>query len=106
MEQLCSWLESQSGGVRTYIEFQKKSAYLAQKDQANGSLYILLGMVAQRFSNRYDGEPLPVDTATAALQEFAVLLRRASDLANKDANLQLRFLNEIATLDLTAQQLS
>ncbi|MDP2781533.1 hypothetical protein [Devosia sp.] len=106
MEELSIWLEEQSGGVRTYLEFQQKVSVLLKTDAANSALYALMGAIAQRFYQKYDGEPLPVDAANGALSELRSIVANASSSMQADAQHQLALLNELAGLELSARRIS
>ncbi|MET3927868.1 hypothetical protein [Devosia sp. 2618] len=102
MENLESWLLEQSGGIGTYIEFQRKCSELQRTDDQHSALYVLLNAAAARFVSFYDGMPLPVDLAQASITVLRQLVASGqSALAGSDAD-QLAFLNQLALVDLTA----
>lgn len=105
MEELSIWLEDQNGGMRTYLEFQQKVSILSKNDASNGALYALIGLVAQRFYQAYDGEPLPVDAANEALARLRSIVADARRAMQSSAEDQLRLLNELAGLELAARRI-
>ena len=105
MEELSIWLEEQNGGMRTYLEFQQKVSILSKNDASNGALYALMGLVAQRFYQAYDGEPLPVDAANEALARLRSIVADARQAMQSSAQDQLRLLNELAGLELVARRI-
>lgn len=106
MEELSIWLNDQNGGMRTYLEFQQKVSTLSKRDAPNSALYALMGLVAQRFYQAYDGEPLPVDAATEALARLRAVVADAADAKQSNAQDQLRLLNELAGLELVARRIN
>jgi hypothetical protein len=105
MEELSIWLEDQNGGMRTYLEFQQKVSILSKRDASNSALYALMGLVAQRFYQAYDGEPLPVDAANEALARLRAVVADARQAMQASAQDQLRLLNELAGLELVARRI-
>ena len=105
MEELSIWLEEQNGGMRTYLDFQQKVSRLSKSDASNGALYALMGLVAQRFYQAYDGEPLPVDAANEALARLRSIVADARRAMQSSAQDQLRLLNELAGLELVARRI-
>lgn len=105
MEELSIWLEDQNGGMRTYLEFQQKVSILSKNDASNGALYALIGLVAQRFYQAYDGEPLPVDAANEALARLRSIVADARRAMQSSAEDQLRLLNELAGLELAGRRI-
>jgi hypothetical protein len=105
MEELSIWLEEQNGGMRTYLEFQQKVSLLSKRDASNSALYALMGLIAQRFYQAYDGEPLPVDAANEALARLRSIVANARQAMQSSAQDQLRLLNELAGLELVARRI-
>ena len=105
MEELSIWLGDQNGGMRTYLEFQQKVSILSKRDASNSALYALMGLVAQRFYQAYDGEPLPVDAANEALASLRAVVADATRAMQSDAQEQLRLLNELAGLELAGRRI-
>lgn len=105
MEELSIWLEDQNGGMRTYLEFQQKVSILSKRDASNSALYALMGLVAQRFYQAYDGEPLPVDAANEALARLRAVVADARQAMQASAQDQLRLLNELAGLELVVRRI-
>lgn len=105
MEELSIWLNDQNGGMRTYLEFQQKVSILSRHDGSNGALYALMGLVAQRFYQAYDGEPLPVDAAQEALARLRRVVADATRVMHSEAQDQIRLLNELAGLELVARRI-
>lgn len=105
MEELSTWLKDQNGGMRTYLEFQQKVSLLSKRDASNSALYALMGLVAQRFYQAYDGEPLPVDAANEALARLRTVVVDATRAMQSNAQDQLRLLNELAGLELGARRI-
>ena len=105
MEELSIWLEEQNGGMRTYLDFQQKVSILSKSDASNGALYALMGLVAQRFYQAYDGEPLPVDAANEALARLRSIVADARRAMQSSAQDQLQLLNELAGLELVARRI-
>ena len=105
MEELSIWLEDQNGGMRTYLEFQQKVSILSKRDASNSALYALMGLVAQRFYQAYDGEPLPVDAANEALARLRAVVADARQAMQASAQDQLGLLNELAGLELVARRI-
>jgi len=106
MEELSIWLNDQNGGMRTYLEFQQKVSILSKHDGSNRALYALMGLVAQRFYQAYDGEPLPVDAAQEALAHLRTVVADATRVMKSDTQEQLGLLNELAGLDLGARRIN
>lgn len=101
MTELHQWLIAQSSGLKTYIDFERKSSECAKRDRGNSSIYALLSAAASRFGTRYDGEPLPADAAQAALSRLIEMVGRAAWIRGQPVETRLRFLNDIATCDLS-----
>lgn len=106
MEELFAWLNDQNGGMRTYLEFQQKVSLLSKRDASHGALYALMGLVAQRFYQAYDGEPLPVDAAHKALASLRAVVSDATRVMHSDAQDQLRLLNELAGMELVTRRIN
>ena len=104
MEELSIWLEDQSGGMRTYLEFQQKVSVLSKRDTSNRALYALMGAVAQRFCQAYDGEPLPVGAANEALSKLRTIVAEARTAVLANAQDQLKLLNELAGMELATRR--
>jgi hypothetical protein len=100
VEELHDWLTEQSGGLRTYLEFQKKSLALARTDTANASILSLLGNAAGRFAARFEGQPLSVDAAETAISRLRSLVAEARLIQQADAPAKMRFANKVALTDL------
>jgi hypothetical protein len=105
MEELSIWLEGQNGGMRTYLEFQQRVSVLAKHDGSNRALYALMGAVAQRFYQAYDGEPLPVDAANKAIAKLRDMVADASSALHGSAQDRLTVLNELAGLELVERRI-
>jgi len=103
MRELEAWLHGQNGGIRTYLDFQRRCSELGQQDPALAAFYLLLGTAAGRFVAFYDGEPLPVDVAQTSLARLRDLVARSINGWFGSAEQQLAILNDIATTDLTAE---
>lgn len=106
MHDLYAWLEDQNGGIRTYAEFHQKAQHMAREDAANAAILALLGRVAARFVARYEGEPLPVDNASAAFAEFKEVVAKAANLSSNSSSERLDFANMVATFDLAGVKAS
>ncbi len=104
MHDLYTWLEEQSGGIRTYTEFHQKVRELARRDSDNAAILALLGRVAARFVARFEGEPFSVDDASAALVEFKALLNQAMAAMDGSTAEKFAFANKVATFDLLEAQ--
>ncbi len=100
MNDLYEWLEQQNGGIRTYAEFHQKAYKMARENPDDAAILALLGGVAARFAARFEGEPFSVDEATAAIEEFKRVLKKASGVMNGAVGERLTFANDIATFDL------
>lgn len=100
MNDLHDWLDSQNGGLGTYIEFQLKTAQLAAEDRERAALYQLLSALAGRFVAVYDSAPLPTTVATQAIDRLRRLVEAGAACADGPAEEQLRMLNAIACADL------
>lgn len=106
MEELSIWLNDQNGGMRTYLEFQQKVSILSKSDASNRALYALMGLVAQRFFQAYEGEPLPVDAAQEAFARLRTVVADATEVMKSDGQEQLRLLNELAGLELGVRRIN
>lgn len=102
MNELYAWLNEQNGGIRTYGEFHAKAQQLAREDAENAAILALLGRVAARFVSRYEGEPLPVDSASTAIAQFRDLVATAISVRTGADAEKLAFANRVATTDLLA----
>jgi len=103
MRELEAWLHGQNGGIRTYVDFQRRCSELGRQDPALAAFYSLLGTAAARFVAFYDGEPLPVDVAQTSLAQLRDLVARSVNGWLGTAEQKLAILNDIANTDLTAE---
>ena len=100
MDEILSWLKKQKGGTGTYIEFQRRMLALRLVDAQNAALARLLADLAGRFADAYDGEPLPVSVASAALSRLTDYVDKAvGDKGGGPAD-RLALLNEIGLAEL------
>jgi hypothetical protein len=99
MGELLSWLKLQNGGVRTFREFQRKSLALAANEPDHAALLRLLGDLAGRFADAYDGCPLPADVGVCALARLAGLLEKAAEFESAAPG-YLPVLNEAGLAEL------
>jgi hypothetical protein len=80
LAKLGDWLATQKGGVGTFYEFQRRTSALRLEHQGHAALLRLLGDMAGRFADTFDGEPLDVSVASNALETLASHLRRVAAL--------------------------
>jgi hypothetical protein len=100
MDELVAWLKHQNGGLRTYIDFQQRTARLASEQTEHAALFSLLSSLSGRFATSYDGMPLPVEVANKALSRLTTLAETAVTTMKRGPEERLRLLNEIAQADL------
>ena len=100
MDELLTWLKPQHNGLRTYKAFQQKVLQLGTTDRNHLALYHILAMLAGRFIEAYEENPLPVDVADQAFGRLIAVVEKAAKSRKGSPSEQLTALNEIAATDL------
>jgi hypothetical protein len=100
LDELLAWLRPQNTGLRTYKDFQQKVLQLGATDRNHLALYHILAMLASRFIESYEENPLPVDVADEAFKRLIGAVEKAARARKGSPSEQLTALNEIAATDL------
>jgi hypothetical protein len=98
--ELLAWLGDQKGSVATFYAIQHKALELRSGGGGQAALMRLLADMSGRFAERYDGEPLEVTTASAALSRLRRHLEDAAALPAGDPDALAVLLDRIAMDDL------
>ncbi|MGH6726335.1 MAG: hypothetical protein ACREB8_07315 [Pseudolabrys sp.] len=101
MKELADWLKSQHKGLRTYKTFQQKVLEIGSKNRRQYALYYLLAMLAGRFIEAYDENPLTLDIADEAHKRLVAFTDKAVRFNTMAPQEQIELLNEVAASELT-----
>ena len=101
MEELAQWLKQQHKGLRTYKTFQQKVLEIGSKKRRQYALFYLLAMLAGRFVEAYDENPLVLDVADEAHKRLVAFTDKAVRFGSMNPQQQIELLNEIAASELT-----
>jgi hypothetical protein len=98
MNDLYDWLFQQHRGLRTFQLFRQKLARLAVDEPDHRALYTLLSLLAARYIDAFDEEPVPIPVADRTYEN---LLRLVATLdLSASAERRLADLNRVAAVDL------
>jgi hypothetical protein len=101
VEELAQWLKSQHKGLRTYKTFHQKVLELGAQHKQQYALYYLLAMLVWRFVDSYEDSPLTLDVTDEAHKHLVAVTERCAQFDAMSVDERLRFLNEIAAMELT-----
>jgi hypothetical protein len=98
MNDLYDWLSRQHHGLQTFQLFRQRLTTLAFDEPNHKALYTLLSLLAARYIEAFDEEPVPISVADRA---YGNLLRLVASLnLTAPAEGKLNDLNRIAATDL------
>ena len=101
MEELAQWLKSQHKGLRTYKTYQQKVLEIGSKNRRQYALFYLLAMLAGRFVDGYEENPLTLDVADEAHRRLVAFTDKAARFDAMAPQDRIALLNEIAASELT-----
>jgi hypothetical protein len=97
---LSDWLSRQNDSLVTHSQFARLSADASRDHPEQAAAARLLALLALRFFDRYDQEPLPAETAEQAIRKLRDLTAAAARVESHDSRQVIAVLNQIAVADL------
>jgi hypothetical protein len=88
--------EKRNPGVASFETFAAECMAGMKKDQANASIYLLLGVTARQFYDQFSDQPLTVERAREMRGQMVALARKAETALRQPAESKLDILNRIA----------
>lgn len=101
VQDILNWLQTQPGGIATYVAFNERVAQLLQSEPDNAAAARLLGQLTGRFVEAFEREPLPSSVDRAAIERLKQWLERLVAVQQRGADDRLALLNELAVAELS-----
>jgi len=103
MKEVLNWLQTQPGGIGTYVALNDRILQALPGDPANAGVARLLAELTGRFVETVDREPLPSAVDRAAMQILKSWLERIVAVQNASAENKLALINELALAEISPE---